>query len=170
MRILHFVFMSVMTVVLLQITCASLYEEGPVNINEELAQEGCTSCHKYPPDSGEHDHHLIKEGKECFDCHFYTVERDTFMFETDTGMIYRFTNMKMKITDDDDTIPIIITDAHITNKVDVVLKRRVEDSVNRQLIPEETIWNNCEKSCSKLSNCHSPLDVSHYEKELWYRF
>ncbi len=170
MRILFSVFFTLMIIVLIQIACVSLNGEGPVSTNDKLVQEGCTSCHEFPPDSGEHDYHIVQKGKKCFECHFYTVERDTFSFETDTGTIYFFNSQKMKITEGNDTIPIIISEAHINNRVDVAIKQRVQDSINRRLNPEEIVWDNSEKSCSKMNACHSKSDPEHYIKELWYRF
>ncbi len=172
MRILFIGFLTIMTTVLFQIACVSLNGEGPVSINEKLVQEGCTSCHEFPSDSGEHDYHVNQEGKECFECHFFTVERDTFLFISTVGdtsdTSYRFTQQKMQITDDNDTIPITISEIHINNRLDVAIKQRVQDSVNDTLVEDNIVWDNSEKTCSNMKACHSEADPAHFQLELWY--
>jgi hypothetical protein len=133
---------------------SALHANGSVDVRYVQ----CIKCHDNPPDFNVHYLHVWQYLLQCCECHLYSVRCGTvrgpdpsnpgdtivrFVQLADTGLEGRM-------------IPIADGRAHLNNKVDIVMKRRVEDSLNLKgrFDPARFVWDNFTKDCYNLPGCH----------------
>jgi len=119
----------------------------------------CTMCHDYAPESEIHTHHVNFLHCKCSECHLSVIKCTTeYYFDTilgDTAISYLQTMTKSV---DGQRIPEVNKMLHLNKKPDVLIKKRVQDSINLKdnFNPDRVKWNNFTRSCSmNMRACHS---------------
>jgi predicted CxxxxCH...CXXCH cytochrome family protein len=135
-----------------------LHADGSVSLN--FAQ--CAFCHAYQPGTGAHKRHVVKEGKQCYECHFATAISDT-QFDTLTGEMYFYP--RMHTVPGGGVRPLLDRRHHINNSIEVSFRKKYQ----RPGPPADFfIYNRFDKSCSNVE-CHSGTENggASFERTIW---
>jgi predicted CxxxxCH...CXXCH cytochrome family protein len=138
----------------------STHTDGKLTLN--FGQ--CTFCHSYPPNTGDHQRHVIDQGKLCFECHFATIQRDTG-YDSSVSPAVMFFDQHMQTVPGGLELPVPDPVHHIDNTVEVAFRKKYQ----RPLLPDSMFnYNPFDKSCSNIA-CHSGVanGGASVERTLW---
>lgn len=124
----------------------------------------CTFCHSYPPNTGDHQRHVVGQGKSCFECHFATIQRDTG-YDSSVSPPAMFFDQYMRTVPGGVELPVPDRAHHIDNAVEVAFRKKYQ----RPLLPDSMFnYNPFDKSCSNIA-CHSGVanGGASVERSLW---
>jgi hypothetical protein len=131
----------------------SLHANASVTLNYTQ----CTACHSFPPQSGGHAVHVGIQGKQCFECHFSTVQADTVVEGTGAARTMYF-SQRMHTTFGGVEVPFVNHTNHINGSTEIAFRRKLQ----LPAVPANSfMYSRVDKSCSNIQ-CHegAPLGAS----------
>jgi hypothetical protein len=108
----------------------------------------CTYCHAFPPQRGRHESHVLRRGKQCYECHFGSVASDTL--SSSAGAVPAFRQRGYRVPGGD-TLPSMKPEKHMNGRIDVMFRLKYESA---PVVDSVFRWNPADNSCSNVG-CHS---------------